>query len=691
VDSRKIKESLANNTLKKALGTFGDSYVKERKEIYRDVDFEKLRSDIQRAKDQVVENLDYYIFQFIENAEKSGSKVFVAESQDEVFNYLKELITENGVHRIVKSKSMATEELHLNGVLEQFGVDEVVETDLGEWILQIKKDKPSHMVLPSIHLTRSDVADVLNQQLPYTVKDDVNDIVSVARKELRKKFIDAEMGINGANVLIAESGSYVLFTNEGNGRLTANLPPIQVVIAGIEKLVPKFTDLLPIITALPKSATAQKMISYVTVVSGPLPLQNSTKNLHYILLAGERRKILEDQRFKSVFYCLRCASCLNVCPVFQQVGGHVYGGHTYTGPIGTILTYLLSGLDEAKDIHNFCASCLRCKEVCPAGINIPDLILSIREEVVEKNKSAVLDLLVDGFLKKDTRFNSLMKLGAYAGKVVSPGGNFPLFLTRKFAGQKYIPAISTKSLSDRYIQSSIKKISNKRVLFFPGCLVEYIFPEIGEKIIKFLEKCSYQPILLDKYGCCGGPAHHTGKKNAFIEIARSNFSKIKAIDPDFIVSPCPTCTEVIKKQYGEVLPEAKDYLYKRTFDYCQFIFETGFQNIETKFDCIATYHDPCHLRRGLGITDEPRQIIKKLGFQLVEMDEYDACCGMAGAFSLKLPKISEEIMKKKLSKAEKTCAKNLITACPGCLLQLRGGAKALGKDIDVKHLAELVE
>ncbi|CEO90321.1 hypothetical protein SSCH_800012 [Syntrophaceticus schinkii] len=182
----------------------------------------------------------------------------MAESQDEVFNYLKELITENGVHRIVKSKSMATEELHLNDVLEQFGVDEVVETDLGEWILQIKKDKPSHMVLPSIHLTRSDVADVLNQQLPYTVKDDVNDIVSVARKELRKKFIDAEMGINGANVLIAESGSYVLFTNEGNGRLTANLPPIQVVIAGIEKLVPKFTDLLPIITALPKSATAQK-------------------------------------------------------------------------------------------------------------------------------------------------------------------------------------------------------------------------------------------------------------------------------------------------------------------------------------------------------------------------------------------------------------------------------------------------
>ncbi|MDD2360334.1 MAG: LUD domain-containing protein [Syntrophaceticus schinkii] len=691
MDSRKIKESLANNTLKKALGTFGDSYVKERKEVYSDVDFEKLRRDIQRAKDQVVENPDCYISQFIENAEKSGAKVFVAESQDEVFNYLKELITENGVHRIVKSKSMATEELHLNDVLEQFGVDEVVETDLGEWILQLKKDKPSHMVLPSIHLTRSDVADVLNQQLPYTVKDDVNDIVSVARKELRKKFINADMGINGANVLIAESGSYVLFTNEGNGRLTANLPPVQVVIAGIEKLIPRFTDLLPIITALPKSATAQKMISYVTVVSGPLPLQNGTKNLHYILLAGERRKILEDQRFKSVFYCLRCASCLNVCPVFQQVGGHVYGGHTYTGPIGTILTYLLSGLDEAKDIHNFCASCLRCKEVCPAGINIPDLILLIREEVVEKNKSAVLDLLVDGFLKKDTRFNSFMKLGAYAGKVVSPGGNFPLFLTRKFAGQKYIPSISTKPLSDRYIQSSIKKISNNRVLFFPGCLVEYIFPEIGEKIIKFLEKCSYQPILLDKYGCCGGPAHHTGKKNAFIEIARSNFSKIKAIDPDFIVTPCPTCAEVIKKRYGEVLPEAKDYLYQRTFDYCQFVFETGFQNIEPKFDCIATYHDPCHLRRGLGVIDEPRQIIKKLGYQLVEMDEYDACCGMAGAFSLKLPNISEQIMKKKLSKAEKTCAKHLITACPGCLLQLRGGAKALGNDIDVKHLAELVE
>jgi iron-sulfur cluster protein len=691
VDSRKIKESLANNTLKKALGTFGDSYVKERKEVYSDVDFEKLRRDIQRAKDQVVENPDCYISQFIENAEKSGAKVFVAESQDEVFNYLKELITENGVHRIVKSKSMATEELHLNDVLEQFGVDEVVETDLGEWILQLKKDKPSHMVLPSIHLTRSDVADVLNQQLPYTVKDDVNDIVSVARKELRKKFINADMGINGANVLIAESGSYVLFTNEGNGRLTANLPPVQVVIAGIEKLIPRFTDLLPIITALPKSATAQKMISYVTVVSGPLPLQNGTKNLHYILLAGERRKILEDQRFKSVFYCLRCASCLNVCPVFQQVGGHVYGGHTYTGPIGTILTYLLSGLDEAKDIHNFCASCLRCKEVCPAGINIPDLILLIREEVVEKNKSAVLDLLVDGFLKKDTRFNSFMKLGAYAGKVVSPGGNFPLFLTRKFAGQKYIPSISTKPLSDRYIQSSIKKISNNRVLFFPGCLVEYIFPEIGEKIIKFLEKCSYQPILLHEYGCCGGPAHHTGKKNAFIEIARSNFSKIKAIDPDFIVTPCPTCAEVIKKRYGEVLPEAKDYLYQRTFDYCQFVFETGFQNIEPKFDCIATYHDPCHLRRGLGVIDEPRQIIKKLGYQLVEMDEYDACCGMAGAFSLKLPNISEQIMKKKLSKAEKTCAKHLITACPGCLLQLRGGAKALGNDIDVKHLAELVE
>jgi iron-sulfur cluster protein len=297
---------------------------------------------------------------------------FRASSPEAVKEYILALAREKGVQRVVKSKSMASEEIHLNKALEAGGL-RVTETDLGEWIVQLAGQRPSHMVMPAIHLTKEQVADLFSKEVDERLAADIPRLVEVAREQLRGEFLAADMGISGANVAVAETGTIVLVTNEGNARLVTTLPRVHVAIVGLEKLVEKLDDVVPIVTALPKSATGQLLTSYCTMLTGPAPdVDGGTKELHVILMDNRRSEMAADPQFKPALQCIRCASCLNVCPVYRVVGGHVFG-KTYTGGIGAILTAWFDALKDSDDLQALCIQCGNCKEVCPGMIDIPEL------------------------------------------------------------------------------------------------------------------------------------------------------------------------------------------------------------------------------------------------------------------------------------------------------------------------------
>src|SRR5690606_15736312 len=268
----------------------------------------------------------------------------------------------------VKSKSMATEEIRLNPALEARGI-RVVETDLGEWIVQLAGDHPSHLIAPAIHITREQVAELFSKETGQEVSPEVQALVGVARQRLRQAFIDADMGITGANAAIAETGTIAIVTNEGNDRLVATLPPVHVAVLGVEKIVPTIDDVAAMLKLLPRSGTAQKITSYVSFITGPSRTADielvtamgvhGPKEVHIVLLDNGRLAAREDPELVDTLYCIRCGACSNVCPPYQVVGGHLFG-HIYTGPIGLPLTALHHGLDAAADPQSLCVSCNAC-------------------------------------------------------------------------------------------------------------------------------------------------------------------------------------------------------------------------------------------------------------------------------------------------------------------------------------------
>jgi len=360
-----ILDALANPNLSGALGNFSVAYRAGRAKAYEGIDFEALRHEIAAVKSSAASHFDELADQFAKAAEARGTKVFRTNDPQAVKDYILNLAQKNGVKSIVKSKSMATEEIHLNKYLQKAGID-VQETDLGEWIIQLANQTPSHMVMPAIHMTKEEVADLFSDKVEEGQKPDIPKLVKFARGKLRPMFLNADMGISGANIAVAETGTIVIVTNEGNARLVTTLPRIHVAVVGLEKLIENFKDVAPILTALPKSGTAQLLTSYVTMISGPAPNTDGTpKELHIILMDSRRNEMAHDPRFKQALQCIRCASCLNVCPVFRLIGGHVFG-KVYTGGIGTILTAWFGALKESEDIQSLCIQCGNCRDVCPA-------------------------------------------------------------------------------------------------------------------------------------------------------------------------------------------------------------------------------------------------------------------------------------------------------------------------------------
>lgn len=366
----------------------------------------------------MLNNLDAYLYEFSENVAKRGGKVFFASTAEEASAYIEQLAKEKSAKKIVKAKSMVTEEINLNATLERVGC-EVIETDLGEYILQLNDhEPPSHIIVPPLHKNRQQIRDIFTEKIGYDKTEQPEEMALFVREKLRQEFLRADMGITGCNFAIAESGSITLVTNEGNADLVAALPKTQVVVMGMERIVPTFEEMEVLVSLLTRSAVGQKLTSYITTMTG-VKAQEETdgpEEFHVVVVDNGRSQILGTE-FQSILQCIRCAACVNICPVYRHVGGHSYGS-IYSGPIGAVLSPLLGGYDVFKELPYASTLCGACTDVCPVKIPLHDLLHKHRQKIVENEGRAPIS---ERLLMKAFGYGaSTSPLYTMATKVASP-------------------------------------------------------------------------------------------------------------------------------------------------------------------------------------------------------------------------------------------------------------------------------
>jgi len=381
---RRIHEALLDERLQQAVyAATGRLMEKRRSSVTPELvpDYQQLRTHAHQIKKHTLENLDAYLEQLAAKVEERGGRVVWCRDGGQVHEFFRALAREKQIRLAVKSKSMTAEEIDLNEALQRSGV-EPVETDLGEFIIQLAGERPYHLVAPAMHKTRQQVADLFTQKLGVEREEEIGKLTLIARAVLRRKFLEAGLGISGANFLIADSGAVVVVENEGNARLATSAPRIHVAVAGIEKVIPRAADLAVFLNLLGRSATGQPLTSYTSFLSGPRRAGelDGPEEFYLVLLDNGRSRILADREKRQTLYCIRCGACLNICPVYRRIGGYSYPG-VYAGPIGAILTPQFLGLAHEPELPFASSLCGACAEVCPVKIDIPKLLLDLRSEV----------------------------------------------------------------------------------------------------------------------------------------------------------------------------------------------------------------------------------------------------------------------------------------------------------------------
>jgi len=393
-------QALGDRFLHEALDIATTRFIALRRDAFGDFpEGEALRDRARAIKEATLQRLDAHLETLVANIERLGGHVHFATTAEEAREIVLDIARRTGARMAVKSKSMASEEIHLNEALEAAGVIPI-ETDLGEYIIQLAHERPSHIIAPAIHKTKGQVADLFAKELKREVAADPEELTRIARVELRQKFLEADLGITGANFAVADTGTVVLVTNEGNGRMVTSLPRVHVAVMGVEKVVPSMTDLMVFLQILAKSATGQKLSVYTTLVRGPRrPGElEGPDEFHLVLLDNGRIRQIAGP-LREALYCLRCGACLNVCPVYRQIGGHAYG-YTYPGPIGILLTAMLEGPGSVKDLAHASSLCGACADACPVRIDIPKMLVELRREIDEARIAPWTERLAYGLMER---------------------------------------------------------------------------------------------------------------------------------------------------------------------------------------------------------------------------------------------------------------------------------------------------
>jgi len=710
---KELEEALGSSFLRRTLDNFAAAYPASRAAALKGLDFDAMASEIAELRDEALPRLEELFDSFKDAAEKAGATVHRAKTAVEANEIIARIAREGGVTSIVKSKSMTAEETFLNDHLEAEGF-RVTETDLGEWIIQLRGEGPSHMVMPAIHLSREEVARLFTEVTGTEQDpDDIEGLVRVARRELRAAFRDAEMGITGANFAVARTGTLGLVTNEGNARLATTLPRIHVALVGFEKLVPDMEAALRILTILPRSATGQAISSYVTWITGAVECRAATegrKEQHIVFLDNGRLRLAGDPVFAQALRCIRCGACANVCPIYRLVGGHNFG-HVYIGAIGLLLTLFYHDRERAAVLLENCLNCQACSKTCPAGIELPRLIQEARTAHLGMiDQKPIKNRLLSRVLLNRRLFHKLLRWASRLQKPVVRDGKIRYlpFLFNPRHRFRELPALAEKPLRDLWKGGKAaerKEGHRMRVGLFAGCLVDFVYPEQGEAFLRLLEGRDIHVDFPEEQTCCGLPARMMGEKETAGKVALHN---VLAFDPDsydWIVTLCASCGSYLKEniplliEEGAGIVEPPDELEERArrfagkvIDFSSFM--TNVLKVEPELFQAdgkkAAYHAPCHLCRGLGKTREPRELLRTVGIEYVPVEDEEICCGFGGSWSIDFARMSAELLRLKLDRVEESGAGMVVTDCPGCVLQLRGGLLKRGSSVEAKHIAEAV-
>lgn len=716
---KRVDAAVADPHLATALTRALPEFSRRRGAAFAGGDFPEKRRRVRDLKRDAIARLPDLVEEFTREAEAVGAVVHLAATPEDANRIIGEIATRHQAKLVIKSKSMVSEEVHLNTALEALGL-RVVETDLGEWIMQLAGEAPSHLIAPAIHKTREQVAELFSKETGEELPPDIARLVEVARERLRQEFVAADIGISGANAAIADTGTLMIVSNEGNGRLVTTLPPVHIAMLGVEKIVPTMADATAILDVLPRSGTGQKITSYVSFITGPsrtadieLALAmgvHGPKEVHIVLLDNGRWATREDPKLSEALHCIRCGACSNVCPPYQVVGGHVFG-HIYTGPIGLIMTAMHHGLENAAGPQSLCVSCNACEMVCPAEIPIPELILEVRaRSVAEFGLPAVKEMGVQRW-SDPKRGQRWANFAARAASLVAGDDGtvrrIPLMPDATMGRTLTAPArhplrerIRKEGLERPVKRLPSSKAAGMTVAYFPGCLIDRVLPDMGEAVLDVLHACGCKTVFPPDQHCCGLIALNMGDREHGRKMAEQTIRMFESTEADVILTNTTSCLAAVAQDYRALFADDPEWLARATrqsermMEFSSFIVNVaGLQpeDFAPATSPAVTIHDACQSSNALGLGADARYIVTELlGLELREMEDSSVCCGFGGSFSMDYPNVSSAILSKKVSNAEVTRANVIVADNPGCLMQIRGGLTARNSPQQALHIAELL-
>ena len=675
---RRVNRALDDPILQKALTDAMIGLRGRRNKAFESFDFARGRAELKRRRLANLDRLPELLDQFTQRLAAVGGVVHLAKDAAEARDIIGQLCWNAGSGLpagtrmvVTKVKSMASEEIELNPYLENLGI-EVVETDLGERMVQLTHTRPSHLIAPAIHLTKENAAEV------FGTEPTVEAIQSHARASLRKKFIEASVGISGANMAIAETGTLVLVTNEGNADLTTTLPPVHIALFGIDKLVASLDDAVAVLRMLPRSGTGQIITSYVNWITGPsrsADIEQSLtigvhgpRELHCVILDNGREKMLDDPIFRDALTCIRCGACSNACPPFMAVSGHQFG-HIYNGPIGLVLTPFHHGLDTADLPNTLCVQCNACQEICPVDIPLPRQILEHRRAGRKSlRKRAVL-----GVWKRPQLADRLMRAAApFSGLV--PGS----------------PRLAQKPYRDRVRAS---QADGEPLTIFASCLADRVWPGSAVALERIASAAGFKVGFPKAQWCCGLVAANAGDFKTGAQLSGQLAASLRD-SKGLIVTPSASCFGAFTLDAPEWGAAPDDGVRGRLRDSTRFllqVLEARPKLVDPdRFSLKIAYHDSCQSLRQLGLKDEPRRVLELAGYEVIDLPDIANCCGFGGSFSLEWPRVADRLAEWKLDAIAKTGCAVVASDNPGCLMHIQAAARRRHMDLRVAHVLELV-